>query len=383
MKVLIVYHAGATQSARRIYQWLAKADDIEITVIVPQRFKVDMVYDSSGWLCVEHEENGDGYRLVPVPLRNPFNYGHGFEFRQMHRVIRRTQPDIIHVLDEAKSPYLFQVVWQRLIASPRSKVLFYGFENLPIHLNWHSAIPLKLTWAQMSGGITASSEALESVRHAGFPRKHPLERIFWGIPTDVFKRMDSLAIKAELGLDCEHIVGFAGRLIPEKGLTFLLDAMRNLPTTVHCLIIGSGPMRAELEFRSGLPDLSGRIHLYDVMAPETLAKYINCMDVLVLPSITVPHWKEQYGRVIGEAMACGVPVVGSDSGAIPEVIGSAGLVIPEGDPAALAGAIHTVIFNREASERFRQQGLRRAEQELSVKVMAQRLLDFYRRVLES
>jgi len=376
---LIVYHAGATQNARHIFQALAQADNIELTVIVPQKLKVDRVYNSRSWLCVEYEQNGNGYRLVPVPLRNPFNYGQGFESSAVRRVIKQTRPDIIHVLDEPTSGYLFQVVWQRLIASWRSKVLFYGFDNLPIRR--HIRLIWRPTWALIAGGAAANSETLENLRQAGFPRNRPLERIFWGISTEVFKPMDRPILKAELGLDCDHIVGFVGRLVPEKGLTVLLAAMRYLPSNIHCQIIGSGPMRAELELWSSLPDLSGRIHLYGVMDPETLARYMSCMDVLALPSLTTPYWKEQYGRVIGEAMACGVPVVCSDSGAIPEVIGSAGLIVPEGDASALAEAVRMAIFNGKTRQRLKRQGLQRAEQELSVKAMSLWLLDLYGRVL--
>lgn len=381
MKVLIVYHAGAMQSPRRIYKALAQAGSVELTVMVPQKLKVDRVYDPSGWLCVEREENGDGYQLIPVPLRNPFSYGQGFNSERLRGLIKQIRPDIIHVLDEPTSGYLFQVVWHRLIVSPRSKVLFYGFDNLPIRQGRSSRVKWKLTWAQIAGGVAANNEALENLKRAGFPRNRPLKRIFWGISTDVFKPMDRVALKKELNFDCEHIVGFVGRLVPEKGLTVLLDAMRRLPVSVHCLIIGSGPMRAELELWSGLPDLSGRVHLYDVMEPGTLAKYMNCMDVLAVPSSTTPYWKEQYGRVIGEAMACGVPVVGSDSGAIPEVIDSAGFIVPEGNAFALAKAIHRVIFDLEPHERLVEEGLQRVEQELSLKVMAQRLLSFYGRIL--
>ena len=128
MKVLIVYHAGAMQNPRQIYQALAQAGNVELTVIVPEKLKVDRVYNSTGWLCVEHAENCDGYRLVPMPLRNPSNYGQGFESEPLRRFIKQTRPDIIHVLDEPRSGYLFQVVWQRLMVSRRSKVLFYGFE---------------------------------------------------------------------------------------------------------------------------------------------------------------------------------------------------------------------------------------------------------------
>lgn len=383
MKLVLVYHAGGMENPRRIYRALAQAGNLDLTVLVPQRLKVDRVYDRGGWLCVEHEERCDAYHLIPLPLRNPSNYGLGFERKPLRRLIQRIQPDIIHVLDEPTSGYLFQIVWQRLISSPRSKVLFYGFDNSPIRLDGLSRVKWRLTWAQMAGGAASNSETLENIKLAGFPRNRPLERIFWGIMTDLFTPISSPSLKSELGLDCEHAVGFVGRLVPEKGLRVLLAAMRHLPSSVHCLIIGSGPMRAELELWSGLPDLRGRLHLYDVMEPEPVAKHMNCMDVLAVPSLTTARWKEQYGRVIGEAMACGVPVVGSNSGAIPEVVDSAGFVVPEGDAFGLAEAIRTMIFERKTREHYIQQGLQRAAQELSAQAMGERLLDLYTRILRA
>lgn len=178
MKILIVYHSGTVQNARQIYHDLAKSGDVEVTAIVPQRVRTDRVYNSTGWLCLEHEERGNGYSLVPAPLRNPSDYGRGFEIKRLQYLIKRIQPDIIHVLDEAYSNYLFQVVWQRLIAAARARVLFYAFENRPLRLGWR-ADPWKLTWPRMAGGMTANSEAIENLRRAGFPAQLPLERIFF------------------------------------------------------------------------------------------------------------------------------------------------------------------------------------------------------------
>lgn len=380
MKVLIVYHAGAMENARRIYQALVQTGVIELTVIVPQRLKVDQVYAPTGWLCAQREGD-DGYRLIPVPLRDPLNYGQGFESEPLGQVIKQIRPQIIHVVDEATSGYLFQVVWQRLIASPRSKVLFYGFDNLLIRHSWKSYLAWKLTWVQMAGGVTANSEALEILKRAGFPLGLPLRRIFWGIPTDVFKPMDQVALRKRLGLDCIHIVGFVGRLVREKGLGWLLAAFKRLPSQVHCLIIGSGPMREEVKCWSEHVDLVGRVHLYDARRYEEMPTYLNCMDVLAVPSLTTQHWKEQYGRVIAEAMACGVPVVGSDSGAIPEVMGSAGLIVPEGNVSALMEALQTAIFDKERRAYLTNEGLRRVDQELSVRAMSRRLWSFYSRIL--
>jgi glycosyltransferase involved in cell wall biosynthesis len=119
------------------------------------------------------------------------------------------------------------------------------------------------------------------------------------------------------------------------------------------------------------------------MKPESLVRFLNCMDVLAVPSLTTPTWKEQYGRIIAEAMACGVTVVGSDSGAIPEVIESAGIVVPENSSDDLAEAMRTVIDDASARAAFEAGGLERARQHLSTTAMAANLLRFYDRVLGS
>jgi glycosyltransferase involved in cell wall biosynthesis len=130
-------------------------------------------------------------------------------------------------------------------------------------------------------------------------------------------------------------VGYAGRLVPSKGLSDLLDAVRSLQAPVEMLLIGQGEMRAELE---GQPIPGSNVVVLDDLAHDEMAGGYARLDVLVLPSHTTATWKEQFGRVIVEALWCGVPVVGSDSGEIPWLIEltGGGLTFREGDVAELA-----------------------------------------------
>jgi glycosyltransferase involved in cell wall biosynthesis len=93
------------------------------------------------------------------------------------------------------------------------------------------------------------------------------------------------------------------------------------------------------------------------MASDSMPGYYNELDALVVPSRTKSNWKEQFGRVLIEAMACGVPVIGSDSGEIPNVIGDAGQVFPEGNAHALRRQISRLledeIVRRDHSHRGR------------------------------
>ena len=130
-------------------------------------------------------------------------------------------------------------------------------------------------------------------------------------------------------------VGYAGRLVKSKGVMDLLAAVRMLDAPVELLLIGNGELRAALE---GKPIPGSHVRVLDGLAHGQMAEGYAQIDVLVLPSHTTRTWKEQFGRVIVEALWCGVPVVGSDSGEIPWLIEltGGGLVFPEGDRGALA-----------------------------------------------
>jgi glycosyltransferase involved in cell wall biosynthesis len=133
-------------------------------------------------------------------------------------------------------------------------------------------------------------------------------------------------------------VGFAGRLVVSKGLDDLLAAVRRLDAPVELLLIGDGDMRSQLDGQT-IP--GSHVRVLTGMRHEQMPDAYAQLDVLVLPSRTTPTWKEQFGRVVIESLWCGVPVIGSDSGEIPWLIGltGGGLVFPEGDREALAGRL--------------------------------------------
>lgn len=107
------------------------------------------------------------------------------------------------------------------------------------------------------------------------------------------------------------------------------------------------------------------------------------IDVLALPSLTRPNWKEQFGRVLVEAMCSGVPVIGSDSGAIPSVIGDSGIVVPEGDAAALTRAFSALREQPEEYVRLARLGRQRAEANFTHRAVAEATVGLYHDVLNN
>ena len=147
-------------------------------------------------------------------------------------------------------------------------------------------------------------------------------------------------------------IGYAGGLVPEKGVDLLLRACAGLTGDWRLTLAGEGESRAELERLAAALRIADRVHFAGRIASGAMPAFYQGLDVLVLPSRTRPNWKEQFGRVLVEAMACGVVVVGSDCGEIPQVIGDAGLIFPEEDVDALRARLQHLIDDLPARERL-------------------------------
>ncbi len=167
-------------------------------------------------------------------------------------------------------------------------------------------------------------------------------------------------------------IGYAGRLVATKGLDVLIDAAAGLDG-VRVRLVGAGPLREQLEAQAAR--LGVALEVDDGVRHEQMAAAYASFDVLVLPSRTTRTWAEQFGRVLVEALWCGVPVIGSDSGEIPWVIESTGggLVVPEGDPAALRTALARLRERPELRAELAARGGERARAQFGVEAVAREL----------
>lgn len=143
-------------------------------------------------------------------------------------------------------------------------------------------------------------------------------------------------------------------------------------------LVGDGPARPQLVELARKLGVADRVEWLPPVPADGMAEVLAGLDVLVLPSRTTRVWKEQFGRVLIEAMACKVPVVGSDSGAIPEVVGDAGLTFPEGDGDALAHCLRRLMDSPELRRELAERGYARAVGCFSQEQVAARTAAFYR-----
>jgi glycosyltransferase involved in cell wall biosynthesis len=168
------------------------------------------------------------------------------------------------------------------------------------------------------------------------------------------------------------VIGYAGRLVPEKGLDGLIDAAASLDG-VLVRLVGNGPMREQLQRQAA--ERRVNLEIDTSVAHESMATAYAGFDVLVLPSRTTETWVEQFGRVLVEAMSCAVPVVGSDSGEIPWVISTTGggVVVPEGDTAALQATLVRLRDQPALRRELGTRGRERVRAQFSVEAVASQL----------
>jgi L-malate glycosyltransferase len=234
----------------------------------------------------------------------------------------------------------------------------------------------RTTLRASAGVLCANREAQELLRRQGYHKPVAILPAL-GVDLRVFTPDESLPR--------DHFtIAFVGRLVPEKGLDTLIDAVEPLtrsagPRPVQLRIIGDGPSRSDLMRYA--EKLGNAVQFVAALPPAQIAQQLQQIDVLVLPSRTTPVWKEQFGRVLIEAMACGVPVIGSDSGAIPEVIGDAGLIFPENNAGALTDCLRRLIAAPTLCAELAQRGIARVQAHYTQERIAQQTLEFYRQVL--
>jgi glycosyltransferase involved in cell wall biosynthesis len=187
-------------------------------------------------------------------------------------------------------------------------------------------------------------------------------------------------LRQKLGLPTDRVViGLLGRLVPEKGVTDLIAALSALDGRTPFLAVWGHGADAGLLRRYVSRGGDGI-----VSPPLPLGKVAGALaacDLLVAPSRTTPAWAEQFGRVVIEGMLSGCAVVAYDSGALSEVVAEGGLLVPEGDVAALSQAIATLSDDATLRRAIARRGREYALSTFSPSALAPRVISFWHGVI--
>ncbi|HEY65737.1 MAG TPA: glycosyltransferase family 4 protein [Caldilineae bacterium] len=332
MRVVIVSKALLVAAYRGKLAALAREADLELIALVPPSWR-----DRRGLTRLEPGAT-PGYRLIVTPILLNGHY-HLYFYPRLGRLLRDLRPDIVHVDEE---PYNL-AAWQATLLADRvgARTCFFTWQNLlrryPPPFRWFERACYQ--WA--GHAIAGNQDAARVLRAKGY--QGPITIIpQFGVDPELFS-------PREPPPETPFTVGYAGGLIPEKGVDLLIEAMARLPGEWRLLLAGEGKEQALLQRMAQDQGMADRVQFLRRLSSTQMPDFYRRLHVLVLPSRERPNWKEQFGRVLVEAMACGVPVVGSDCGEIPHVIRDAGLIFPQDDVDALRA--HLSRLQRDADLR--------------------------------
>jgi glycosyltransferase involved in cell wall biosynthesis len=367
MRVLMLSKALVTGVYQKKAEELARLPGVELCLIVPPYWREERVGEQPFKPMYT-----DGYDLVVEPMR--FNGRHHLHYYPgLGRRIREFSPDVVHIDEE---PYNFVTAHaSRLARRAGARTVFFAWQNLYRRYPAPFRLVERYNYRTASAAIVGNRDAGWVLRRKGY--RGPITVIpQFGVDPDIYRPLP----RQRRPMDGPTI-GYIGRVVAEKGVDTLVDAVAKIPSRPLLRIIGGGDQRVNLELRAERLGIRDRVRFEGAVPPERVPDLLNQIDVLVLPSLTRPNWKEQFGRILVEAMASEVAVIGSSSGEIPNVIGDAGLIFPEGDVSALAERLRDLIDEPERLADCQKAGRRRVLHRFTQEQVALRSYELYRQVL--
>lgn len=383
--VVVISHSSVVDVYQDKLRIIARDPAIDLHLIVPDRYR-------EGSRVVEASHGDGSFAVHPLPTRfGETGRQNLWWFRGLGALLRTLKPHIIHVEEEPESIVTLQItrLSQRLAHPPI--LIGFTWRNMPYPLPgipwWHPKrivqnLIQRSNLYLFDAWIAGSHESESLFRSLGVTAPMPIIPQYGVSPERFFPQAGRQFVRSQLHLPPDSfLVGYVGRILKMKGLATLIEAMSLLPESVHCLVLGSGDDEAWFASTVQSAGLTSRIHRIKAVQASQVAETLAGLDALVLPSLTTPTWKEQFGRVLIEAMACGVPVVGSSSGEIPFVISSAGMVFPEGNPAELATLIRELQTNTELRRSLSSRGLEHVTSHYTNDVIAMNIVGLYQSLL--
>jgi len=373
-RLLTIGHSYVVGLNRRLAHEMAVAGKGEwsVTAAAPARYPGDLRE------IVLERFDGEASALASLETRGA-RVPHLMLYRGLRPLL--DQPwDVVHCWEE---PYVAAAAQIARRAPRSSRFVFATFQNIakdypfPFSTFERRVLERADGWIAF-GQTTYETQAAREPRYRSLPSRI----VPPGVDTTAFEPSERAraAARAALGWDAEvPVVGFLGRFVPEKGILTLLGALERLSTPWRALFVGGGPERQAIEAFAATRGRS--VLVVSDAGHDDVPRWLNAMDILCAPSETTARWREQFGRMLVEAMACGVPVIASDSGEIPHVVGDAGLIVPEGRVDLWTAAIQRLLTSPALRGEYSGKGRDRATRYFDGRVIAAQHLRFFEELI--
>ncbi len=365
LQVLRVYHSAVVTAWRRREEALADAG-VDAAVIAPRR------WNEGGALVDLDVRPGERVECVPTVGKHPFLFW--YRPLPLWRALRRNRRvDLLDLHEEPAALAAVETVAMARLAGLRAPIVCYSAQNIL------KRYPPPFRWFErwVLGRLAAVHSCNDDVATVLEAKGFAADVVNLGLGVDV----------GPIGPTDEprgptpgsFRIGYVGRFTDQKGIFTLVSALAMLDG-VDATFVGAGPDEPRLRAAIRRRGLDGRVRVEGYRAHDDLPGLYRSFDAIVVPSLDRPEWKEQFGRVAVEAMACGTPVIVSDGGSLPDVAADAALVVPQGDAMQLTRAMKRIRDEPTLRAELRTRGLARAR-DFSWERIAARQAALYRSVI--
>ncbi|MGL5942905.1 MAG: glycosyltransferase [Waterburya sp.] len=378
MKLLIISHSCVTPINQQFYTELERQTNWQITIVTPSNWKTEYgrIVNSEPWSDYQG-------KLLGIPVWLSGNIPLHIYRSTFIRLLKELEPDFIYVHQE---PYAIQTaqIYLANSLSINKPIAFFTWQNIFKRYPFIFRQIEKLTFQKTNIAFTGSRSAEEVLRKKNYQGNCTM--LPSGIDTDIYTYSHQAEeLKNNLReKENEVIIGYLGRIVVEKGLNTLLHALHQIQELPWRLVmVGNGEYETKFRQIANELKLDHKISYLGYIPHTEAPLYLSAFDLLVLPSETQPNWKEQFGRVIIESMACNTPVIGSNSGEIPYLIESTcgGLTFPEAQPKAFAEQLSRLITNQNLRSSLGKQGRQAVVQNYTNSSLAQSFADTIEKVI--
>lgn len=372
MNIVVISHSSVVGLYQQKLALMHQRYDDEISLITPPS------WNEGGHEVIAEVHHYPELNVTPLPVHWPGRLNrHYYSWRALRNYLRRRHPDLIYIEEEPRSLCAYQTYL--FCRSNNIPYVFYTWENIERKYRLIHEIIFRHVRRSAAAAVVGSWDAAEILRRRSFT-KPMLIQPQYGVDPDIFYRRETSRFKEGWRVS-GPVIGYAGRLVPEKRVDLFLHAFEKLSFRATCVIAGDGPEFNPLKELAARLQRTQDIYFIGSVPYDQMPEFLSALDILVLPSQTTSIWKEQFGRVLIEAMACGVCAVGSDSGAIPAVIGNAGWIFQENDAHALTKILNDLVVDGEERKRMADEGRARVLEHFSNAILAHRLHEFFVQVV--
>jgi glycosyltransferase involved in cell wall biosynthesis len=364
IRILRIYHSAVVDEYRHRERALRQRHGHDVHVVCPPAWR-------EGSQLVRPGTDAE----VPVhivPVRGPAHPNlFWYRGRELGAVIRHLRPEIVDLQEEPFGLAVARALPLVQREAPNAKLCLYTAQNLPKRYPPPFSVYERRALAAAGAAYPCSTEAGQRLRARGF--RGSVHVIPLGVTIPPAIRTPSGRVR----------VGFVGRLDPPKGAVIAVRAfvLAAAGRGASLAVIGSGHELEALRAEVSEAAISDQVEFTGAVSQDEALQRIAGLDVVMIPSLTTRHWKEQFGRVAVQAMAHGASVIASDSGALREVVADAGVLVPEGDVDGFARELGRLLDEPHRRAELSARGRIRAIEHFSWDVVADKGDRLYRELL--